>query len=90
MKHTDLKVGDQVRILGVPNQDVPNYTIFPETVAAFEALVARRRPVRISEIDEDGTPWYNFRLKAADGTWEYHFMSVAEDDNNWRVVKKRG
>ncbi len=88
MKISDLKVGDKVRIKSVPGEGVEGYTIHKETVRAYKKLIARNRPVTISEIDEHGQPWYNFRLKKKD-KWHFHSMVIMGDDNNWAKVKPR-
>jgi hypothetical protein len=84
-----LKVGDSVRILGIPGTGIPNYYLHRDTKRAYKTLIARGRPVRISKIREDGFPWFNFRIKQKYGTVEYHSMCIAPDDNNWVMVKHR-
>lgn len=83
MKAAELKVGDRVRILGCKCSLADQ-----ETKLAWERLAERGRSVRISAIDDYGTPWYECRLKIG-GKWEYHFLTVRDDDNNWASVKKR-
>jgi hypothetical protein len=84
-----LKVGDTVRIVGIPGTGIPNYYLHRDTRRAFRALIARGRPVRICRIAEDGLPWFNFRLKQTNGTIEYHSMCITPDDDNWVMVKHR-
>lgn len=92
MERKTLKVGDKVRIISIPGfkdgKKIEDYVIYPETVRAYKKLIARKRPVVISEIDEDGTPWYEFRLKER-GKWTHHFMAIFEEDDNWVKVKPR-
>lgn len=85
----DLKVGDKIRIVGVPGEGVPDYTLHPSTRRVYQKLVARRRAVRISEIDAWGVPrfWCRFRRKT--GGWEWHAMSVAAGDPWVRVVPRK-
>jgi hypothetical protein len=84
-----LKVGDSVRIVGIPGIGIPNYYLHRDTRRAYRTLIARGRPVRISKIREDGLPWFNFRLKQKNGTVEYHSMCITPDDDNWVMVKHR-
>ena len=88
MKATKLKIGDRIRIIGIPGEGVPGYCMHRDTRQAYKKLIARRRSVVISEI-QWGLPWYSFRFRMKNGKWEYHSMVVAEDDNNWVLVKPR-
>jgi hypothetical protein len=89
MKASDLKIGDRIRIIGVPGNGIPGYVIMPETVRVYKKLVARNLPVRICEIDEFGAPWYVCRFKKPNGTWEEHFLAVFDTDGNWKPVQQR-
>jgi hypothetical protein len=89
MKAGELKIGDRIKIIGVPGDGVPGYVILQETVRVYKKLVVRNRPVRIREIDEFGAPWYICRFKKRDGTWEEHWLAVFATDNNWILVKRR-
>ncbi len=89
----NLKVGDKIRIISVPGYDdkgkrIKDYVIQRETITAYKKLIARKRPVIISEIDKDGIPWYYFKLKER-GRWNWHSMAVFEEDTNWVKVKPR-
>lgn len=84
-----LSVGDHVRILGIPGICIKGYRLHPDTKRAYKTLIARGRSVRIYKIDENGLPWFNFRIKTKNATWEYHSMCIAIDDNNWVIVKHR-
>jgi hypothetical protein len=63
---------------------VPNFT-----KRVYKKLIARRRPVRVYEIDEYGGPWYACRFRMKSGAWEYHHLAVDDLDNNWVKVKRR-
>ena len=89
MKARQLKVGDLIRITGVPGAGVPNYFILSETTRVFKKLAARGRPVRIREIDEYGTPWYRCRFRRRNGNFEIHALAVFDFDGNWVLVKRR-
>ncbi len=82
---TGLKVGDRVKITGVPPVK-PGHTIPKETIRVWRKLAERGRAVTISSIDEYGSPWYNCRFKRKDGTWEYHSLSVNVEDDNWKLM----
>jgi hypothetical protein len=89
MRAKDLKTGDRIQITGVAGEGVPGYVILPETVRVFRKLTARRRSVRICEIDEHGNPWYTCRFKKRNGKWEEHSLAVYDLDGNWRPVQRR-
>jgi hypothetical protein len=84
VKATDLKIGDRIKIISVPGEGVPNYRIDEETVWAYKQIIARNRPVRISQI-RAGLPSFSVRLKN-DGVTEHHSFLVCEGDNNWEFV----
>ena len=84
-----LKVGDSVRIVGIPGTDIADYYLHRDTKRAYKTLIARGRPVRICRIAEDGLPWFNFRIKRKNGTVEYHSMCITPNDNNWVMVEHR-
>jgi len=82
-----LKVSDEVRLLSIPegenNKGLPTLTV-------YKKLLARKRPVRIDDIDEYGTPWFSCRMKLRkNGRREHHMLALYYDDNNWIKVKKR-
>lgn len=89
MKSSDLRIGDRIRIVGIPGEGIPNYTIHPETVHVYKKLVKRKRSVRISHFDEFGSPWYHCRFRKRNGLWEYHSLIVRSSDTNWVLVKPR-
>jgi hypothetical protein len=86
---TKLRIGDRIRILSVLGAGNKNYTIPPETKRAYRKLIARRRSVRICKIDEYGHPWFSFRFKGKDATWEHHWMVIFPEGGNWVPVKHR-
>jgi len=69
MRPSDLKVGDRIRIIGMPGDGVPGYYLHSDTKRVFKMLIARGRSVRITRIDEYGSPWYAyvFRRRMDDG-----------------------
>ena len=89
MKSRDLRIGDTVRIIGVPGEGIPDYFIHRETVRVYKKLTARMRPVRIREIDEYGQPWFWCRFRRKNGTFELHALAIMDTDTNWELVKRR-
>ena len=82
MKAADLKVGDKIKITG-PCQ-LPY--VAKDTIEVFEKLSRRKKPLVITEIDKDGVPWYEVRLKNKDGKMETHFLAVFDEDGNWEHI----
>jgi len=78
-----LEVGDKIRITSLP----VDQHLLPETISVFNRLIAKNKPVVISEI-LDGNPWYEYRFRE-NGKIEHHFLAVYENDNNWVKVKSR-
>lgn len=78
-----LKVGDRIRIVKLP------FKLPLDAVEAYNVLIARKRPVRICELDNDGRPRYSWRVKLPDGTWEHHWDTIFSEDDHWVPVKKR-
>jgi hypothetical protein len=84
----DLRVGDRVRIVRMPSDaDAPGITFHAETRRLYKRLIARRRSVRVFEIDEWGLPWIRCRFRLKDGRWEYHWLAI--NDDSWIRVKCR-
>jgi hypothetical protein len=83
-----IRVGDQIRIVRMPEAfSRPGYRVHADTKWVFKKLIARGRPLRVSEIDEQGLPWVNCRFRMSNGTWRYD--SLAIDNDAWEKVKKR-
>jgi hypothetical protein len=89
MKTNQLRVGDWVMVTGVPGEGIANYRIHRETARVFKKLIARKRPVRIREIDEFGQPWYECRFRKPDGTFELHSLGILRGEDNWVRVNRR-
>jgi hypothetical protein len=88
-----LRVGDRVRLLCVPESDLrqrerelrdgvetPGWT-----ADTLERILAADPVVTITEVDEYGAPWFEYELAAADGTAEYHHISIRDDDS-WAPI----
>ena len=83
-----LRLGDRVRLVRLPSEwNNSRYYVPPCTRRLYKKLIARRRSVRVYEIDEYGRPWISCRFPRKNGKWEYHALSV--DDDSWVKVKKR-
>jgi hypothetical protein len=82
-----VKLGDRIRLIRFPPiWDDPNHRLPASTRAAYRKLMARRRPLVISEIDERGFPWIECRFRGR-GRMEHHFLVV--DEGCWVRVKPR-
>ncbi len=88
-KANKLRVGDRIRIIGLPGVGISNYYLHPDTKRAYKTLISRGRSLRICEIDQHGLRWFNFRIKRSNGIWEHHSMCITQDDDNWVIVKHR-
>jgi hypothetical protein len=83
-----LKVNDRIRIVRMPSEfNRPGYSIADETRQLYRDLIARRRPLRVSAINEAGLPEAQCRFRAADGRWIYHYLRV--NDDGWVLVRPR-
>jgi len=89
MKPGDLNIGDRIRIVRLPGEGVPGYFLHSETRRVFKNLIARGRSVRICRIDEHGSPWYDCRFRMKTGRWEWHSLTVSDQDDNWVLVRRR-
>jgi len=75
-----LKVGDYIRLVEYPPEFLqPGCVIFPETIRVYKKLVKRKRPLRISNIDEYGLPWIRCRFPIRNGRYEWHFLAMNHD-----------
>jgi hypothetical protein len=73
----ELRVGDRIRpVTGPPEWGQPGYRLPPETAALWQLLVARRRPLRVYEVDEWGAPWVRCRVRRPDGGWDGHYLAI--------------
>lgn len=83
-----MRVGDRVRIVRLPHYaNDSNKSFRDETRSLYERLIARGRSLRVYEVDKEGLPWVNCRLKQADGTIESHYLAL--NDDSWILVKRR-
>lgn len=84
----ELRVGDRIRLVADPPEwQQPGYHLPPGTRDLWRRLVARRRPLRVYEVDVWGLPWVQCRIGKPGGGWEYHFLAICE--GGWVRVRPR-
>jgi hypothetical protein len=87
---TRLNVGDRIRLLCVPNCDreqrerelKEGIEEAGYTADTIERIIAQGPVVTISSIDEYGYPWFEYKLRMADGSVEEHALAIM-DDESW-------
>lgn len=82
-----LRVGDLVRIVRIPGRDILGYHLHRDTRQLYKRLIARKRPVKVYEIDKDGLPWIKCQFRRKSGGLEYHFLAI--NDDSWVRVNRR-
>ena len=90
---TTLKLGDRIRILRVPTQDLQQRereqsegTEMPGwTADSIERIIEQTPIVRISRVDEYGCVWYDATVIGSDGCEEEHSLIVYDDDS-WEFM----
>jgi hypothetical protein len=91
----NLRVGDQIRILRVPDADLRQrkdeiergVEMAGHTADTIDRIIAENPVVKIGQIDEFGYPWYEVTLIADDGEAEEHTLMVY-DDGTWEKLAK--
>jgi hypothetical protein len=82
----DLQVGDRIRIVRIPSEfDLPGYYVHRDTRRLYQRLIARRRSVRVYQVDSWGLPWIRCQFRRTNGRWEYHWLAI--NDDSWVKVK---
>jgi len=89
---TKLQVGDRIRLLRVPEQDLeqrerelgddaemPGYT-----ADTIERIIAQDPVVTITRV-EHGLPWFEHELKTPGGETEHHHLAII-DDASWEYA----
>jgi hypothetical protein len=83
-----LRVGDRIRFVAMPPEwDRPGYYVHRDTRRLVRRLIERRRPLRVSKVDEWGVPWVECRFRRPAGGWVYHSLSIIE--SGWVRVRSR-
>ena len=83
-----LKVGDSVRLVHFPTEYLQPGSLHSDTRRLYKYLLARRRPVKVSKIDEWGLPWIRCRFRGRGGRMEHHWLLIGTE-SGWAKVKKR-
>lgn len=86
---TQLKIGDRIRLLRVPQLDLEQRERELRDAAedagwtanTIEQIIAQDPIVTISSIDEYGLPWFEYELKSASGEIHYHSIAIMEDES---------
>jgi len=68
-----LKIGDIVRVLGVPDLSGMHVDRQAESLPVFQHLVGKYK--KIDEFDEFGLVWLSFRIHKVGGS-EYHSVGI--------------
>jgi hypothetical protein len=92
-----LRIGDQIRILRVPENDLlqraneiaSGAEMAGWTADSIERIIAQTPVVQISQIDEYGCVWYETTIIGPDGTEESHSL-IVYDDETWEPVVGEG
>lgn len=75
-----LRLGDRVRLVHLPNEfSGDDYTLLPDTLAAYRKLIANQEMLTVSKLDEGGYPWVEFTIVAEDGVTEFHSLMLNHD-----------
>ncbi len=83
-----LKVGDKVRFTSIPEEwNRLRITLHRDDLAFMKYVIARGRPSRVYEVDENGIPWVAMRIQGPKGL-EFHTWGIFEK-TGWRKVSPR-
>jgi hypothetical protein len=91
----NVRVGDHIRILRVPDADLKQREdeiargaeMAGHTADTIDRIIAANPIVKVWQIDEFGYPWYEVTLVADDGQADEHTLMVY-DDGTWEKVTK--
>jgi hypothetical protein len=91
--HRKLRVGDRIRLLTVPKADLDQRErelregaeMAGWTADTLERIISIDPIVEISEVDEFGSPWFEYRLPNDAGEIEEHAIAIMEDES-WEYV----
>jgi hypothetical protein len=86
----NLKVGDWIRIVAIPDKwCVPGYNFPRETRQLYERLIRVRRAVKVDHIDDWGYPWIAYRHLDKRGRHHFHMLMIGQDDLFVRVSARK-
>jgi len=89
-----LRVGDAIRLLSVPNCDLARrereiaagIIERDSTATVIERIIATNPVVKIERIDEFGAAWFEVEFEESDGI-HYHSLTIL-DDESWERIGK--
>jgi hypothetical protein len=92
-KWQELRAGDRVRLLLVPESDLRQREeevrrgaeMAGWTADTLERILAVDPVVTIDHVDEYGAPWFRYELLDSDGRVEHHSLTIT-DDESWEWV----
>lgn len=85
----ELKVGDLIRFISLPEEwNREGHHVHKESVEFMQAMIRRKWPSRIAEIDEHGIPWISARIKRR-GRIEHHTWGIFESTGWRKVIRKQ-
>src|SRR5262245_44582571 len=83
-----LRIGDRIRLVSMPLEwDRPDYRVPPCTRRLMRRLIARKRALRICEVDDWGAPWVHCRIRRPDNRWAHHWLTITQ--GGWVRVRHR-
>ena len=80
----NLKIGDAIRVVAVPEGDQWHYDTSGSTftIRVLWRLIKKKSVVRISHIDkETGYPWFAYRFRNGRGKMEHHTLTITENES---------
>jgi hypothetical protein len=87
-----LRVGDRIRIVSVPTEDLKQAKrekneseLAGHTAQVIQEIVDSKKVVEIFQIDEFKQPWVIIKFKRKGGRIEMHSLAIMEDDS-WVFV----
>jgi hypothetical protein len=83
-----LRVGDRVRLVEIPAEFLQEGCfVHRETLRVYKRLIARKRALRVFQIDQWKLPWIQCRFRRKDGRWEHHWLAI--NHSGLRKVQSR-
>ena len=83
-----LKVGDRIRFVSLPEEwNEPGHGIHRDSFSFMKRMLKRTVPVRVTMIDENGTPWID-AVTIERGKRHYHSWAITEE-TGWRKIVPR-
>ena len=84
----ELKVGGKVKFFSLPEEwQEDGFYVHEESVDFMKAMIRRKGPSRICQVDQYGYPWIEARIRE-NGKLVCHSWAIMEH-SGWRRVKMR-